>query len=350
MERFCTNKRRVMALLALGLGMGLAACSAEGLPASRLLTPIGQAAVITATPEPVLSDSATPSATLPLMTDTPAPSATLPPTATHLPTDTPQYSPTFGPSPTRTRTATRTRYPTRTPLPTNTPTITLTPTPMLAWMRIQKPGPYSKISSPLQVEALIEPGADGNVYARLIGEDGRLITEQTLDFHSYADRHFYISPEIPFTIPDAGETARLEIHVVDEFNRTTYLCSVDLVLLQVGKSEIYANPVIDEPYIVRSPLEKATVSGGVLEVSGVAQVLNDQPLIFDLVAENGEVVGSVLQEVSRPYGDISHIPFDVYIPYAVRESTGVRLTIRQESATRIPGTVWLESWLLTLEP
>ncbi len=138
--------------------------------------------------------------------------------------------------------------------------------------------------------------------------------------------------------------------MVDEFNRTAYLCSVDLVLLQVGKSEIYANPVIDEPYIVRYPREEATVSGGVLEVSGVAQVLNDQPLIFDLVAENGEVVGSVLQEVFTPVRGSFSYPVRRLHPYAVRESTGVRLTIRQESATRIPGTVWLESWLLTLEP
>lgn len=337
--------------LAAGLAAAaLAGCNPDGMPASRLLTPIGQAGVETATLEPTAEPSVTLAEPTLEPTPEPQPSNTLPPTATEILALTTGGSPTPGPSPTITRTATRTRYPTRTPRPTNTPTVTLTPTPALAWMRIQKPGPYSKLSSPIQLEALIEPGADGNVYVDLIGEDGRMITQQTLDFHDYQERHFYISPEIPFTIPDAGETARLVVRVVDEFKRPKYTCSVDVVLLQVGKSELYVNSLVTEPYIVRSPRDEDTISGGVIQVSGVAQVLNDQPLIIELVDEQGEVVGSVQQSVSRPYGDLSHIPFDVYIPYAISASTNVRLTIRQESATGIPGTIWLESWVLTLEP
>jgi hypothetical protein len=159
MERFCKNKRRAMALLALGLVWGWHPAQRKG------------AGVTSADadrpgrgdyrhPEPVLSRQRHTECNA-AHADGYAGSQRHFAAYSHTFAD--RYAAifaNFGPSPTRTRTATRTRYPTRTPLPTNTPTITLTPTPMLAWMRIQKPGPYSKISSPLQVEALIEPGAD----------------------------------------------------------------------------------------------------------------------------------------------------------------------------------------------
>ena len=252
--------------------------------------------------------------------------------------------------PTASLTATRTPNPTRTPYRWRTPTLTPTPTPPLAWMRIQKPGPYSQVISPIQLESLITPGEDGNVYVDLIGEDGRMITQQTLDFSDYLNRHFYISPEIPFVIKPAGETARLVVRVVDQFGRLISICSVDVVLLQVGKSEIQPNPIVDEPYIVRSPREGDSISGGVLIVRGLARAVNQQPMIFELIDEKGNVLGSAVQEISQPYGDFSHVPFEVYIPYTVAEQTKVRMTIRQESDTRIPGTVWLDSWLLTLDP
>lgn len=247
-------------------------------------------------------------------------------------------------------TATRMPNPTRTPYRWRTSTQTPTSTPPLAWMRIQKPGPYSQVTSPIKLESLIMPGDDDNVYVDLIGEDGRMITQQTLDFSDYSGRHFYISPEIPFSIKSAGETARVVVRVVDAFNRPISICSVDVVLLQVGRTEIYANPIVEEPYIVRSPGEGDSVSGGVLVVSGLARAVNLQPLIFELIDENGAVRGSAVQEVSQPYGDFSHVPFEVYVPYTVTEQTNVRMTIRQESDTRIPGTVWLDSWLLTLNP
>ncbi len=87
-----------------------------------------------------------------------------------------------------------------------------------------------------------------------------------------------------------------------------------------------------------------------MRVIGLARLVNDQPLIFDLVDEQRRLVGSATLEHSQPYGDLSHVPYEVFIPYRVEGDTGVRLIIRQESATRIPGTVWLSSRLLTLQP
>jgi hypothetical protein len=201
-------------------------------------------------------------------------------------------------------------------------------------MRIQKPGPYSKVSSPLQVEALVSPGEDGYIYVELIGEDGRVITRQALDYRSFMNRYFYINPQVAFELNTAAETARLVVRVQDRFQRPIYLCSVEVVLMRLGRNEITAPVVVQEPYVVRSPREGAVISGGVLRVIGLARLVNDRPLIFELIDES----------------DLSHVPFEVFIPYSVEQDTPVRLIIRQESASRIPGTVWLSSMLLTLQP
>jgi len=140
------------------------------------------------------------------------------------------------------------------------------------------------------------------------------------------------------------------VWVEDRFERPIYLCSVDLVLMQLGKNEILPQAVTQEPYLVRSPRAGAVISGGVLQVNGLARLVNDRPLVFDLLDEQSQKVGSARLELSQPYGDLSHIPFKVYIPYTVEEPQGVRLVMYQESNTRISGTVWLSSMLLTLEP
>lgn len=347
----------------------IAAGCEGGLPGSSLLTPVGQVQVVSATPEP---DQALTESPAPPASDTALPVTLLPetpggndePGANEEPSATPSLSatlaatieptlagtPTFGPSPTRTRTPSRTPFPSRTPLPSRTPTITQTPTPPLSWMRIQKPGPYSKVSSPIQVEALISPSDNGYVYVDLIGEDGRTITRQALDFRAFLNRHFYINPQIPFEINATSETARLVIRIEDRFQRPIYIISVDLVLMQLGKPELFPAVIVQEPYVMRSPRDGGTARNGVLEVRGLARPLNDQPLLFELIDEQGRLAGSASLTISQPYGDLSHVPFQVFIPYSVTGDTPARLTIRQESGTRIPGTVWLSSLLLTLQP
>ncbi len=349
-------------LFVLAAACALSACQAEGMAGSTLLTPAGQ--LITATPSettaaipPTISPSNTLEATLTPgvtvlveVTETSEISATPQTTASPAASPTEAGTPTFGPSPTRTRTPTPTRFPNRTPFPSRTPTITPTPSPPQAWMRIQRPGPYSRVVSPISIEALISPGEDGYVHVELTGEDGRLITRQALDLRAFLNRHFYIAPEIPFEIQAAAETARLTVRVEDRFDRPIYVCSVDLVLMQLGKNDILPQSITQEPFLVRSPREGAVVKGGVLQVNGLARLINDNPLNIALVDEQNRVVGSVSLEISQPYGDLSHIPFQTYIPYTVSESSSVRMLMFQESTTRIPGVVWLSSLLLTLEP
>jgi hypothetical protein len=85
-------------------------------------------------------------------------------------------------------------------------------------------------------------------------------------------------------------------------------------------------------------------------VAGSARVVNDQPLIVELIDEQGAIVGSAEALVSQPSDALNHVPFQMTISYTVTHRTRVRLSIRQESATRIAGTVWMSSSILFLDP
>jgi hypothetical protein len=269
-------------------------------------------------------------------TRTPRPSATLTVTA--------------GPSPTVTRTFTRTPTATRTRWPTITNTITRTPTPPAASLRITRPGLLSKVSSPFRVEAVIKTGDDGKAWLHLIGEDGRIITEQMLDFGRQANQRFAVSPEVKFEISAAAETGRLMLSSLDSFGRTIGLSSMDLILMKAGSDEINPPEIYWEPYLVRSPRNEAMISGGAVLVNGLIRPVNGTPVIFELIDPAGSVIASSQMIIDPPSGDLSHTPFQIGIPYRVSASTSTRLVLRQESDGRIPGTVALWSMLLTLEP
>lgn len=240
--------------------------------------------------------------------------------------------------------------------PTSTPTVrsfrlsSPTPRPQPAKMRITKPGAYSKVSSPIQLEALISPGDDSLVHIDLIGEDSRIIVSEVLDFRNYDAKNFYITPEIPFTINSAAELARIIVYTDDMFGQRISLVSVDVLLLQLGGSDITAPLVEFEPYLVTTPREGTLITGGTVPVDGAARIVNDQPLIIELVDEQGVVVGSAEVLVTQPSDTLVHVPFQVNVPYTVTHRTRVRMSLRQESATRIPGTVWMSSTILFLDP
>ena len=324
-------------------------------PAQELLAYIiSPTPTVTVTATATVTETATPTAT-PSLTSTDTP---VPPTDTPIPTDTLTPSPqpsetvtvTDGPSPTPTRSPTFTRTATRTRTITKTPTVTFTPTPPYETLRITRPGLFSKVSSPFRVEAMIKPGDDGYVNLRLIGEDARTVSEAVLDYRALINRRFWLSHMMTFDISAAAETARLEMRINDTFGRAISISSVDLILLKVGDNEITPSVLDLEPYLFRYPYRDQEIKGGTLLVLGLARPVNAKPVILELIDESGRVVGSKEITVEAPTGDLSHTPFQADIPYQVDGRTPVRLSIRQESDQRIPGTVALSSMLIVLEP
>jgi hypothetical protein len=206
----------------------------------------------------------------------------------------------------------------------------------------------SKVISPIRLESVVQAGDDGLVYLELFGEDGRIITSQKLSYPK--GKRYLVVERVPFEIPGVAETARLSLRVMDRFYRRVAISSVNLILLSVGREEINPAESLQSPYIVREPDPDETITGGLLNVEGLARPVNDKPIVIELIAENGQVVGSTQVRLPPPTGDLSHTPFQVSIPYQVDSETSVRLTFSQESSDRIPGTAALMSFNIVLKP
>lgn len=316
---------------------------------TRTVTP-SATSTETATTTPTVTETTTATLTETL---TPSPSSTdtLTETVTETLTDTP------GPSPTATRTATRTRRPsltstiTLTRTPSQTSTVTNTPTPPFAMLRLERPGPMSKVVSPIQIVAMISPGDDGYVYFQLIGEDNRIISQGYRDYRESVGRTFMMDPPLlPFDISAAVEAARLVLFTRDNYERLKALSSTDILLMSVGDPEIYPFTELQSPYIIRYPSKGRTIQGGKLPIIGLARPVNGNPVIIELIDQQGQKVGGGEINIPTPSGDLSHTPFDLTVPYTVAGETPVRLTLRQESDGNIPGTVALFSMEIVLEP
>jgi hypothetical protein len=341
----------------------LAACEQNHEPVifmlpTELLTAIPSSTsseTLTLTASEVIEPTATDTPTVqPTPTETPFPTDTATITLTLNETEKIVASYTIAPSltPSKTRTITKTlyRWVTRTPTQTSTATATLTPTPPYAQMRIQKPGPYSKVISPFQIEAMVHPGDDGIVRIQLVGEDGRIITAQNLNYYNYINRRFWIAPEIEFDISGVGETARLELIALDQFSRPMDIFTLDLLLLKMGKSEFTPIQLEREPYIIRYPSAGDVARGGSVWISGLIRPVNSSPITISLLDENNDIIGQSVFQVAPPSGDLSHTPFAIEIPYEVEDYTPVRVAIFQESDTRIPGIIHLSSFSMTIGP
>jgi hypothetical protein len=206
------------------------------------------------------------------------------------------------------------------------------------------------VTSPIRPEAIVSPGEDGLIIVELIGEDGRTISKDNINYQGYMGRRFGIAPEVNFELQRASEYGRLLIYTKDRYNRTIALTSVDLILLQLGSTKISPPNDLTEPYIIRKPRAETTIEGGVIVVEGLARILSTSPILIECIDPNGNIVGDAQIEVEAPNQVLSHIPFEAFIPYSVEESTNVRITVRQDSDSRLAGTLYLYSFEITLEP
>lgn len=213
-----------------------------------------------------------------------------------------------------------------------------------------RPGAFSKVLSPIQVEAGVTPGEDGLIVVELIGEDGRFLSRQRLNFSEYMSRSIAIAPKVEFTIPGVAETARLLISVNDRLGRKIALSSLDLVLFSLGTNDLYPSNEQIAPYLLRHPFPDQIIQGGVVKITGLARPVNNTPIIFELVNEQNQVINSGSLTVPMPSGVLSHNPFEFELGYTVKQPVRARLVVRQESANRIPGTVALWSVPVLLQP
>lgn len=240
--------------------------------------------------------------------------------------------------------------------PTRTPRVTLTPRPRPTFtqttiplhddaaIEISAPGPMSKVVSPITLRMNVVAGASEKVQIDLYGEDGRLLTRNVKRVRT-SRKGVDQEIKIKFEIPVAAEVGRITVSTLDKAGRIQALNSVHVLLLSSGRNEINPPGNPSERVQVVLPLADEPVSGGVLTVKGDVWPLNLKPLVFELLAPDGDSMGVRMFTIDHLDPQL----FEVKLPYKVKEPTLARLTIRQ-SDDRIDGLFYVYSQEVILNP
>ena len=219
----------------------------------------------------------------------------------------------------------------------------------VAQINFSKPGPGSKVASPIQVSAYAVPGYENKVTLELLGEDGRLMFSQVITLRESESGWVYFTEEIPFEITSAAESASLVMTTYDGYGRRIALCNVPLILMQIGGSEIEVPGFAYLPFYLEKPESGSTLTGGEIHIDGYAHAFNQNPVIIELINENGVILSQQIIPIHEIAGaNYTHFSGDV--TYTVSQSTPVRLTIRQTMDHAPYLDLALASFTLTLRP
>jgi hypothetical protein len=232
---------------------------------------------------------------------------------------------------------------TPTPVPTNTPTPS--PSAPIAQIRIQAPGPMSKVTSPFLLRMQVISGGSELVQIDLQGEDGRLLARKLERVPSWPGG-YYVSLKIPFEVHTAAEVGRITISTKDDFGRIQSQLGMRVLMLSVGQEEITPEGDSSERAVFyKPPREDAVAVDGVVTVEGRFLPYNDQPVILELLNPEGRTVGLRVLDFIGTDEQL----FSTTIPYKVSEPTQAQLVLHQND-DRLDGLIYLYSQEITLTP
>ena len=228
--------------------------------------------------------------------------------------------------------------------PTNLPPSVSIP---LEELSILSPGPGSMVNSPIQVKGYGGPSLNNRVQARLIGEDGRLLSKGYTFLYSYPGRPglFYI--KMPFESELVAERAWLEVRSFDDlFGTLRHLMTVEVTILSTGSDRIYTTIHGAEKLTIFRPREETVIAGGSVLIQGAGWVDQDVPLRIEIISRAGDVLGSGQVELDAPaVGQLG--TFSVEIPYQTSYQQWARIGV-YELHDEVPGLVHYTSvgvWL-----
>ena len=219
-----------------------------------------------------------------------------------------------------------------------------------AAVQIIYPGHLSKVVSPIELYTFLAPGGDGRIRVELTGEDGRLLYRQVFLYtDTPAGARVNLKTNIAFEIAGVAETGRLTVSVNDEHEQLRSLSSVDLVLLADGEAELNPSGDLLEDIFIQQPTIKSLVQGNSVRVTGLARTGDNQPLLVELVATDGRIIGSRLAGIAPQQEDGGHRLFASEVPFSVSSPTWVRATVYDNSG-RLPGIKHVSSVEVLLSP
>lgn len=217
-----------------------------------------------------------------------------------------------------------------------TPTLTYTPTflPEIpsAHIQIFQLGELSRVASPIKINARLFSKVGKIVRIELKGEDGRLLGRQLKNLPAIPWSTAAINIEMDFEIRLAAEYGRLVISVEDSYGRLMDVNSVNLILLNLGDSELNPATALHQVIQINEPQAQTLIQGGSVFVSGLARPNTENPLFIELIAQDGRNLGHRLASVDiRIPGGYGTFAADV--PYSVSEVTPALLVVYESGGT-----------------
>ncbi len=221
-----------------------------------------------------------------------------------------------------------------------------------AAIRIIRPGPLSRIVSPIDLHVFLSPGEGRRVQVELHGEDGRLMYRKVFRYNTAPSAQVKIYEKIKFEVSGVAETVRLTITTFDSHGRVQALAAEDLILMASGDSDINPPGDLLSNLVIRQPEPRQLIQGGKVIVSGLVRTTSDQPLSIELITEEGKVAGTRLAAVSsneKGSEKGGHRLFAAEVPYHVQSPTWVRVTVIERGIRR-PGAVYITTTDVLLSP
>ena len=208
-------------------------------------------------------------------------------------------------------------------------------------------GDGSLVKAPLELTALVQPGADDLVRVALVDRQGDLLARQVVRMNAPQQDTVEFITQLAFEIPGENTAASLSVTTLDHAQRPIAVRTVGLTLLSAGDVKIEPTVFSDPWLMIAQPEPGTVINTSPLVVIGQVTPINDNPVIFSLVNERGGAIVARQLTVETPGEPID---FEISMPFtptsAVRQ---MRLIIRQ--ASRINGVnAILDSLLLTIEP
>ncbi len=259
-----------------------------------------------------------------------------------------------------------TAVPSQTPRPqitadpaTSTPTLEITledPQPIqfpdpLPYARIQmiSPGPLSRVTSPFNIHAYLDPGEKRQVQVSLYGEDERLLVRHQVSFQDSQSQKVHLKMDLSFEISENAETARLEVSTKDPYGRVTALSSTDVILLAEGEPGLNAPLDLYENIIIQQPITSNLIQGDSLIVKGFTRHAPQELVVVHLLNRQGGMVGSKVIEVESEDIGGGYRFFAGEVPFLVGSSSWIRVQVLARDG-RFSGVQHLSSVEVLVSP
>lgn len=211
------------------------------------------------------------------------------------------------------------------------------------------PGNNARLASPIMLKLITRPGEDGMVRIDLVGHDNRLIYRSFKDYTQYQEDTILIEEEIPFEVR-SDESARLQVILENTKDKTIYLASVDVTLLLIKGTEKAGESPVNPRLVIEEPVAGAAVTGEELVVKGKIKLINENPIIFEVLSDDWLTLTSKMITVPVPADKTAFASFEVKLPLKLKEKTSVTIRIHQESKGLITGSVFTWSEKVFLIP